>query len=610
MNMESNSHPGYYGKLLEVNLSTGEIKKSNLSKQILKDYLGGRGLGTKLLFDRLPNPGVDAFSPENVLLFMPGPFSGLPLPSSSRTCVVTKSPRTSPLKSPYPKASTISYSNIGGFFGPELRFAGYDGLAITGKAAKPVYLYICDDIVEIRDASQYWGMGTEELETRLTQDLGSASFRSCYIGPAAEKLVPLSSVLNTAARAAGRGGTGAVMGSKMLKAVCVHGTGIPNVADPILFNELLEKTRNSFAQDTPSRQWWRAEGTTGALEASSNSGTQAVKNYSEGTFFEIQNIGTGSSRKEIWKRDFGCYCCNLACKKSGIAKGAYGNIVHDGPEYETGSMLGANLLIGDLAGLTKCIGIADDLGLDIISAGNIIGFLMEAYEKKLIDKAFLDGIDLTWGNVDATIALLRKMGANEGVGKVANQGVKKLAEIIGKDSSHFAIHVKGHELAGWNVHKELQELGISYATANRGACHMNGGFASSQNNSTITDSLGICNFVGEWYVNDISFVNIMSAITGTSWSEGELQKAGERIYNIEKMFNYREGFRREDDNLPERFFTDAYTAGPAKGIKVDRAKFEQMLDVYYDSRGWDKITSRPKPKKLMELNLDYLNHIS
>jgi aldehyde:ferredoxin oxidoreductase len=190
MNMESNSHPGYYGKLLEVNLSTREIKKSNLSKQILKDYLGGRGLGTKLLFDRLPNPGVDAFSPENVLLFMPGPFSGLPLPSSSRTCVVTKSPRTSPLKSPYPKASTISYSNIGGFFGPELRFAGYDGLAITGKAAKPVYLYICDDIVEIRDASQYWGMGTEELETRLTQDLGSASFRSCYIGPAAEKLVP------------------------------------------------------------------------------------------------------------------------------------------------------------------------------------------------------------------------------------------------------------------------------------------------------------------------------------------------------------------------------------------------------------------------------------
>ncbi|MHC1776714.1 MAG: aldehyde ferredoxin oxidoreductase family protein [Lentimicrobium sp.] len=605
--MMENNIPGYFGRILDVNLTTGEIRKTQLSKEILKDFAGGRGLGMKLLFDRLSRPGISAFSQENVLLFMPGPFSGLPLPSSSRTCVVTKSPRTSPLKSDFPDASTVSYSNIGGFFGPELRFAGYDGLAITGKSEKPVYLYIKDDQVEIRDASAYWGMGTDELEARLIKDLGSDRFRSCYIGPAAEKLVPLASVLNTAARAAGRGGTGAVMGSKLLKAVCVSGSGIPNVADPVRFHELLEKARQSFSEDTPSRKWWREGGTSNALEESSLGGTMAVKNYSEGTFNEVQKIGTGASRKEIWKRDFACYCCYLACKKSGMAKGAYGGLVHDGPEYETGSMLGSNLLISDLAGLNKCIAVADDLGLDIISAGNIIGFLMEAYDKKLIDKAFLDGIDLPWGSVDATIALLKKMGANEGIGKKANMGVKKLAEIIGQGSEAFAIHVKGHELAGWNVHKAVDWFGISYTTANRGACHMNGGAASPQNQSALRDSLGICSFVEEWYINDISFANIMSAITGFEWSNESLEMVGERIYNLEKMFNYREGFRREDDQLPERFYTDAYTGGPAAGIRVDRLHFIQLIESYYDSRGWDKLTSKPTSDKLNELGLAYLD---
>lgn len=602
-----NNIPGYYGRLLEVNLTTGSISKTALSKEILRDFAGGRGLGMKLLFDKLTKPGISAFSPENVLLFMPGPFSGLPLPSSSRTCVVTKSPRTSPIKSEYPGASTVSYSNIGGFFGPELRFAGYDGLAITGKADKPVYLYIKDDKVEIRAADEYWGMGTDELETRLIRDLGSDSFRSCYIGPAAEKLVPLASVLNTAARAAGRGGTGAVMGSKMLKAICVSGSGIPNVADPVMFNKLLEKARQSFSEDTPSRKWWREGGTTNALEESSNGGTMAVKNYSEGTFSEVQKIGTGASRREIWKRDFACYCCYLACKKSGMAKGAYGGLVHDGPEYETGSLLGSNLLISDLAGLSKCIYVADDLGLDIISAGNIIGFLMEAFEKKLIDTAFLDGIDLTWGNVDATIALLQKMGANEGIGKKANLGVKKLAEMIGQGSESFAIHVKGHELAGWNVHKAVDWFGISYSTANRGACHMNGGEATPQNLSALRDSLGICSFVDEWYINDISFANIMTAITGIAWSNETLEKVGERVYNLEKMFNYREGFTRQDDNLPERFFKDSYTSGPAAGVLVDRQHFTQILDNYYASRGWDKETSKPGSAKLHELGLAYLD---
>jgi len=600
---------GYYGILLDINLTTGSIKKTNIPDADLRNYIGGRGLGAKILFDRISKPGIDPLSPENVICFMPGPFCGLPIPSSSRTTVVTKSPRTSALNQKMPHASTITYTNMGGFFGPELRFAGYDGLVITGKAPKPVYIKIEDDKVEILDATQFAYMGTDAFDKAFNAHLADFHFESCYIGPSAERLVPMSSVLNTAARAAGRGGAGCVMGSKNLKAIAVRGTKMPNIAHQKDYLELLESIRESFGKDTPDRRFWREGGTTNALEGSSDGGTMAVKNYAEGSFAEVAKIGTATSRKEIWKRDFACFSCQLACKKSGMAKGAYGGIVHDGPEYETGTMLGANLLISDLAGLQKLIFLADDYGLDIISVGNTIGFLMEAYDKKLISIDFLDGIDLTWGNVNASIEMLHKIGEKEGIGKIAMLGVKALAEIIGKESSNFAIHVKGHELAAWNVPKAKNWAGMSYATANRGACHMNGGNAFDQNQSALRDSLGACNFASDWYVENLQYRHFLSAITGMDWTENEFNKAGERIYNTEKMFNYREGFRREDDTLPERFFLEAATHGPAKDIKIGRNEFSIMLDSYYESRKWDTASSRPTNEKLIELGLDSMTSL-
>ncbi len=590
--------------MLEVNLSTGKIEKTKIPDSDIQNFLGGRGLGAKILYDRL-KPGTDPLSPENILMFMAGPFVGYPIPSSSRTCVITKSPRTSPAEKKYENSSTLSYSNMGGFFGPELRYAGYDGLLVTGKSDKPVYILIEDDNVSIEDASEYWGMGTDEFDKTFPGKLGEGRYESCYIGPAGENLVPMACVINTAARAAGRGGTGCVMGSKKLKAVAVKGSGVPPVADMKKYNELLGKIRGSFMEKDDNVMNWRYGGTANALASSSNNGTQAVKNYSEGSFSEIDKIGTEANRKKVWKRDFACFSCQLACKKSGFAKGAYGVQVHDGPEYETGTMLGANLMISDLNGLHKLIYDGDDYGIDIISVGNTIGFLMEAMEKGDIDAGYLDGLDLRWGDVESSLEMMRRITYREGIGKLAGHGVKELSKAIGKGTEKYAIHVKGHELAAWNVPVNSSYWTITYATSNRGACHMNGGNTSGQDGACLRDSLGACSFASSWYRDEVHYRHILSAITGLEWTEEEFNKAGTRIFTVEKMFNYREGFRRKDDTIPEKFFNNEFTYGDHKGAIVERDEFNENLDEYYESRGWDKKTSKPADKVLTDLNLDF-----
>ncbi len=595
---------GYNGVILEINLSSGRAEKKALSPEDAHKFVGGRGLGMKILWDKLKKPGVNPLAPENPLIFMPGPFSGFPVPSSSRTCVVTKSPHTSPIKSKYPFASTISYSNMGGFIGPEIRFAGYDGIVITGKANSPVYIVIEDEKVELRDAKKFWGMGTDEFDRKIMEELKDRRFRTCYIGPAGENLVEYACIINTAARAAGRGGTGCVMGSKNLKAIAIKGTKNPPVADHKKFLQLLEEARKGF-KGTSFTKSWRRYGTASALISSSDAGSQAVKNYREGTFLDVNKIGGISAEQRIWIRDFACFCCPLACKKSGaVRSGPYAGIVHDGPEYETGTMMGANLLVSDLEGLMKEIYIVDDLGLDQISTGNVIGFLMEAYEKGYIDSGFLDGIDLKWGDVPSILKMVRKIALREGIGELASKGVKKLSEKIGRDSAKFAIHVKGQELAAWNVHVSLT-LGVCYATANRGACHLNGHNPRAQNFAAMNDSTGLCRFARRGF-RDGLIRELLSSITGFDWTEEEYVKAGERIYNLERTFNYREGFRREDDTIPDRFFEEPLTIGPKKGAVLNRDEFLKAMDDYYSNRGWDLKTTKPSIEKLKSLGLEFV----
>jgi aldehyde:ferredoxin oxidoreductase len=331
----------------------------------------------------------------------------------------------------------------------------------------------------------------------------------------------------------------------------------------------------------------------------------SVKNFSEGTFLEVDKISGVAAEQKIWIRDFACFCCPLACKKTGVVrKGPYAGLVHDGPEYETGTMMGANLMISDLEALMKAIYDVDDYGLDQISTGNVIGFLMEAYEKGLIDQKFLDGIDLKWGNADAVLQIVRKIALREGIGDIASRGVKALAAKIGGNSAKFAIHCKGHELAAWNPHND-KTLAITYTTANRGGCHLNDPTVKGQNNMAVVDSLGVCSFALDGFGKDRLRL-FLSAITGIEWSEEEYLKAGERIYNLERTLNCREGFAREDDILPDRFFEEPLTIGPAKGAVLNRAEFQKMLIDYYRERGWDEKTGRPLASKLKSLGLEFM----
>ncbi len=603
---------GCHKVLLDIDLSTGKVKNTPIPGEDIQNYVGGRGLGMKLLWDRLGGPGIDALSPENPLMFMPGPFSGLPIPSASRVCVVTKSPCTSPEKSAFENASTVNYSNMGGFLGPEIRFAGYDGIVITGKAKKPSFIVIEDDRVEIRDAGAYWGMKTDAFDKTLIKDLNNERFQTTYIGPAGENLVSYACILHTAARAAGRG-VGAVMGAKNLKAIAVKGTGMPSVADHKKFSGALKKARgtskgllNGMKTDL-FRNW----GTAAALQMLSDDGLMAVRNYREGTFTEIEKINAETARKKAWVRDFACYCCPLACKKSGaVTEGPYKTIVHDGPEYETGTMFGANLMISDFNGLMKAIFDGDDLGMDIISAGNVIGFLMEAYEKGMVSRSDLDGLDLTWGNVDAVLEMIRKITWREGVGNLAAQGVKAVSRNIGRGSDAFAIHVKGLELAAHNIHANPPRA-LCYSTANRGGCHLNGDTIADQNCMAAVDSLGFCAFASDFNqllipgVGKSLMADLLTAITGLDWDVDRFLTAGERIFTLEKMFNFREGFRREDDGLPDRFFAEPFTLGKKKKAKLDREEFKSMMDDYYVERDWDPVTTRPSDKKLAELGLGF-----
>ena len=593
---------GYNGVILEIDLTAKKIEKKAVDPNDLKNFIGGRGLGIKLLWDRLKDtPGTDPLGPDNPLMFMAGPFSGFPAPSSSRTCVVTKSPITAPQKSEYAHASSISFSNMGGFFGPEMRFAGYDGIVITGKSPTPVYLYIDDHTVEIRDAAKFWGMGTDQFDQAFIDELGDPRFRTCYIGPGGENQVRYACIINTAARAAGRGGTGCVMGSKHLKAIAVRGSGQPRVAHHQQFLDTLEEARQKL-NDPKVYGSWRKAGTAAALEQLSGLGIQAVKNFREGTFTEINKIGAEASLKS-WVRSFACYCCPLACKKSGkTTDSVFAGLIHDGPEYETGTMLGANLMISDHAGMMKAIYIADDYGLDIISLGNVIGFLMEAYDKQLIDQKFLNGIDLKWGSVEATIELIHRIAARKGVGDLAAKGVKALSNEIGQDSHKFAMHVKGHELAAHNCHANPPRA-MCYATANRGACHLNGTSIQQQNMIALADATGLCLFALRGYGMDGKLMGkMLTAIVG-EMPDDHLMLAGERIYNLEKLFNYREGFTRADDEIPDRFFEEPLTVGAKKGAVLTRDQFKTMMDQFYTQRDWDLNSSKPSDTKLEKLGL-------
>lgn len=601
--------PGFFGVLLDVDLTRGTVGQREVPAARSGAFLGGRGLGARLLWDLCPAPGVDPLGPDNPLMFLPGPLSGFPVPSASRTCIVTKSPCTSPATSPHPHASTVSYSNVGGFFGPEIRFAGWDGLLLRGQAPEPVVLVVDDDRVELRPAGDLWGLGTDAFERTLLARLGSHDFRVACIGPAGEAQCSRACILHTAARAAGRG-VGAVMGSKRLKGVAVRGSRMPTVQDHAAFLRRLEQARRRFEGlfGTVYSGVMRRGGTAQYLTLASARGLMAVRNYREGSFAGVDDIGARAARQQIWVRDSACRYCRLACKKSGqVRAGPHVHTVHDGPEYETGTMFGANLLIDDLGAVLAACTLGDDLGLDVISTGNTLGFLMEAREKGHADAAFLDGLDLRWGDAEAALALLGRIARREGAGDLCSRGTLAVSRALGPHTAPYAIHVKGMELAAHNVHANPARA-LGYATSNRGACHLSGDDKHHQDFVAAMDSTGVCLFAvsGGGPMPGLRAADVaplLEAITGEPWDEARFLRTGERVFTLERLFNLREGFGPADEVLPERFFTEPPTTGRAAGSVLDRAAFEAALRAWRTERGCDPDTGRPGAAKLDELGL-------
>jgi aldehyde:ferredoxin oxidoreductase len=594
---------GYMGKILEIDLTSRKIATIDTDMKIAEKFVGGRGMGAKFLWDRVKTPGLDPLSPENPLMFWTGPLTGTPIIGPSRLTICTKAANTSPLSSPYPKASTLAWSCVGGQIAPEIKFAGYDGIIVTGKSEKPVYVVINNDKVEIKDAGELWGKTTNDTDLLLRKELGP-QFKSLYIGPAGENLVKFSAIISEGSRAAGRSGVGCVMGSKKLKAVCVRGTNVVPVAN---MEALLKLRQEMFStvENWNAYDQWRRWGTASMLMASSQSGTMVTKNYREGSYDQVEKIGAPLVEKEFWVKHRACYQCTLHCMKIGqVATGKYRGTIAEGPEYETGTLHGSNCLVSDMGGMMKSIAIADDLGMDSISAANTMSFVMELYEKGILTSADLDGIEMKWGNCDGMIALQEKIAKREGIGDLLAEGTKVAAAKIGKGAEKYAMQVKGQEMAAWGIHAAHGNA-IVYGTSNRGACHQVGPTVEEQQRRTMCDTLVICRFL-YYGTGTAMFQKALNTVTGWNLDDAAFFKVADRIWNQEKVFNLREGFRRADDYVPKRFTTEPLTVGPKAGAVLPPEEQEQLLDEYYTKRGWDVKTSIPGEAKLKELGLDDL----
>lgn len=585
----------YTGKVLRVNLTTGKSQVEELNQQWAADYLGGKGLGIKYLYEEL-SPGVDPLSPENKLILMTGLFTGTIIPLSGKLAIITKSPAT----------GTILDCSIGGHFAAELKFAGYDAVILEGKAIKPSYLYIENDNVEIRDASELWGQGAQDAELILRDNIHE-EVKVLVIGPAAEKLVTMSCITSEFYRQAGRGGVGAVMGSKNLKAVAVKGSGsitVPNIKQFV--DTLKDLMRTDILTDT--NLWANTDGTALLVDFNQDTGILPTRNFQEGTFDDYQKINS-DALKSVRSGKKGCFSCALGCGNySRTDKSSV-----EGPEYETLAIAGSNCGISDLEAIIEFNDLCDNLGMDTISVGNVIAFAMELTEKGIKD------FGLHFGDVDSYLKVPRLIAAQEGIGVDLGLGVKKLSEKYG--GSDFAMQVKGLEFPGYEP-RGSWGMGLAYATSDRGACHMRAWPVAQeaygdldaftvegkaqlvielQHYNAMKFSLILCDF---WALSLETMGTIVSKLLDRTVSEQELVLVGERVVNLARQFNVREGFTRDNDTLPGRIFKETLKTGATKGQVLPSEEFEKMLAEYYGLRGWDS-AGRPAEAKLLELGIVY-----
>ncbi len=615
---------GYKGSFLKVDLSRGKVIKENLDKKFAQLYLGGRGFNSKLLFDKV-NPAIKPFHPENLIVLSVGPLTGTLAPTSGRYHISAKSPLT----------GIMGYGNAGGFFGSELKYAGFDGLLITGKSKNPVYLSICDGEAEIRDASFIWSRNTFETEKLVKENLSDKEVRVLSIGQAGENLVKFAAVINDNFRAAARTGVGAVMGSKKLKAIAVKGTGKVEVAYPEKFIQTVEETFQKIYED-PAYPSLSTYGTPFLVDLAQESGGLATRNNQTGVFEKYEEISSHLFREKNVVKSEACSACPIHCGKyASVREGKYAGVKGGGPEYETVVCLGSKIGVGNLEAIMYFNLLANMYGLDTISLGDSIAFAMELFEKGIIDEKDTEGLKLTWGNEEAVTELIKQIVSREKFGNILAEGVKKAASIIGRGAEKYALHVKGLEPPAYEI-RTAKAFGLGWAVATRGADHLAAlpnfellGYPPEvgikwfgtpkvvdpyaiegkplmvvwhENFAAAIDSAILCKYstFSTYAVKPKDLANLLTFSTGWKYTGNLVLEIGERIYNIEKLFNLREGVGKEEDKLPSRFTHEPLPEGPGKGQVVE---LDEMLPEYYRIRGWNPETSYPTPEKLRQLKL-------
>jgi aldehyde:ferredoxin oxidoreductase len=577
--------------LLRVDLTTGKFATSEVPKDDIVKFLGGRGLAAKILYEE-NKPKIDPFDPENRLIFMTGPYTGTMGSFTAFYNVTTKSPLT----------GAILSAHSGGHWGPMLRKTGYDGIIFKGKAPKPVYLLLTDGGPELKDASDLWGKNV--FETIGALEAKHEKARAAVIGPAGEKLVRYAAIMNDHHRAAGRGGVGAVMGSKNLKAVVVHGTKEVPQADE-------EKLRETFKTATATVKEKSAAfskyGTSMVVGITGKSGVIPTRNFQSGHFPEFEKIGGDAFVSKHVMKNVACARCPLHCGKEAKTD-VYGSTT-EGPEYETLAMFGPNLGNSSLDSIIHANHLCNMYGMDTISCADTIACAYELFEKGIISEKDTGGLKLAWGDQEAMLKLVELTGKREGFGRLIGEGSRRLAANYGPEAGKYAMNVKGMEFPGYDP-RGIQGMALAFATSTRGACHLRAtmyvpelfqgvldrftvkGKAPTLKDLhqlfTLYDSMVLCKFgARNAFANSWdNMVMLCNAATGFGYTVDDIKKVGARGWTVERMFNLREGLSRKDDTLPERLFTLPIPEGPSKGAVINKADFEKELEEYYKLWGW------------------------
>lgn len=609
----------YAGKLLRLDLTSGVHHVEPIDEVDVSRFLLGSGLAAKIFYEEM-DPGLDPLDPASPLLAFNGLLTGTFSPTGCRSSWCGRSPLT----------GIWNESNMGGHWGAELRFAGFDGLIITGRSAEPVYAWIHDGQVEVRSAAHLWGLDHYETFEQLRAETDPKA-QLTSIGLAGENLVRFAGIMQGGqphARTAGRGGMGAVMGSKNLKAIVVRGTERPQYPDPKAFRSFVKET-NSFIQDNSVGM--SKLGTAGGVPATELTGDLPLKNWTLGSWKEQAARISGQRMIEtIFERHTHCFACPIGCGKTAkIDEGPYAGVHGHWPEYETLAGFGGNCQCDDVEAITFMNDLCNRYGLDTISTSSAIAFTMEAYEKGLVSQEETGGLDLTWGNAEAMIGAVHAIARREGLGALLADGVRAAAARLGPEAEAFAIHVKGMELP-YHDPRAFLSMSANYATASRGGCHLEalsywagygvrieGWFdpaefdphdssgkgqmaADFQNYVAVYNPLGICKFIIKGLIGPQHVADLVNTAMDWNWTAGDLLQTGERLFDLKRLINLRFGITRADDTLPLRLLTEPRPSGGAQGVLPD---MDLIMEEYYQARDWTP-EGAPSPERLVALGLD------